>query len=132
MWQAEDGKRVLLEHGEASVAVTVMPSDRDVPYDSAELLGGGAMSIERLPAQCQRDDDGGLHLQIEAGTAGLGPTYLLSAVVPADGGWRPASVGEPASTVVLLPDVGMGMYDDYDDDLGVPWAFPLFPLHRLA
>jgi len=29
------------------------------------------------------------------------------------------------SKIFLVPEVGMGMYDDFDDDLGVPWAFPL-------
>jgi hypothetical protein len=53
-------------------------------------------------------------LTIEAGVVGLGPTYRL----------------RRAENDRLLPSVGMGLYDDYDDDLGVPWAFPLEPYRR--
>lgn len=50
---------------------------------------------------------------IEAGMVGIGPTVELRDT----GG-------------ALVPRVSMGLYDDYEDDLGVPWAFPLGPYGR--
>ena len=29
------------------------------------------------------------------------------------------------SKIIIKPDVGMGLYDDWEVDLGVSWAFPL-------
>jgi hypothetical protein len=117
-WVAADGKAVLIEHVDDQLLITVAPT-RDAPaYRSAELLGGGHADIRRLPAEVGGTDDVPF-LQVEAGTPGLGPTYRLHVVT------------EPAGDVLLVPNVGMGLYDDYDDDLGVPWAFPLLPL-RLA
>lgn len=46
----------------------------------------------------------------------------------ADGTLTRPTGAEPPSDLVLVPEVTMGMYDDWDDDLGVPWAFPLAPL----
>lgn len=52
-------------------------------------------------------------LVVEAGTPGLGPTYELTKVEE-----------------LLIPTVRMGLYDDFDEDLGVPWAFPISPYRR--
>ncbi len=38
---------------------------------------------------------------------------------------------DPIDQVSAIPTVGMGLYDDYDDDLGAPWAFPLVPFHKI-
>ncbi|MEZ5002360.1 MAG: hypothetical protein R2730_04925 [Chitinophagales bacterium] len=27
--------------------------------------------------------------------------------------------------ITVRPRIGMGLYDDWEEDLGVPWAFPL-------
>ena len=56
--------------------------------------------------------DGGL--VVEAGVVGLGPTYRLTRT----------------DDDRLVPEVGMGLYDDFEEDLGVPWAFPLEPYRR--
>ena len=45
---------------------------------------------------------------VEAGTPGLGPTYELTEVED-----------------LLIPTVRMGLY--FDEDFGVPWAFPISP-----
>lgn len=95
-WVAEDGKAVRIDPGPQ---VTVAPARDAEPYITASAI-------------CERDEDG-LHLEIEAGIAGLGPAYRL---YPTDDG------------AVLRPQTVMGLYDDYDDDLGVPWAYPLLPL----
>jgi len=72
------------------------------------------------------------YLEIEAGTPGLGPTYRLYATVQTAHGPRPATLRTPARRVVLVPSPSIGLYDDWDDDFGVPWAYPLLPLTRRA
>ena len=32
---------------------------------------------------------------------------------------------------VLIPEVLMGLYDDWEDDFGVPWVFPLSIYRRV-
>lgn len=115
-WIAADGKAVLVEHIDGRVLITVAPARGGPCYRGAELLGGGHQDVRRLEA-APGDSDGSPFLQVEAGTPGLGPTYRLYVGTDDDGD-------------VLMPQVVMGLYDDYDDDLGVPWAFPLLPLRQ--
>lgn len=67
---------------------------------------------------------------MEAGTAELGPTYRLYPATESPTGWRTADSDVPADRLVLIPITLIGLYDDFDDDLGVPWAHPLLPLRR--
>jgi len=53
-------------------------------------------------------------LRVEVGDVGLGPTLHLQ--LGPDG--------------LLVPRVQMGLYDDWEEDLGVPWAFPLETYRR--
>ncbi|HEX3787446.1 MAG TPA: hypothetical protein VHW44_06260 [Pseudonocardiaceae bacterium] len=127
-WVAADGKAVLLEQVAGRTVVTVAPARDAEPYVSAELLRGGRKRIHRLPAADGRDRDHHRFLEVEAGTPTVGPTYRLLPGVMTSGGWQALSDERPSSEIVLLPEVGLGLYDDWDDDLGVPWAFPLIPL----
>jgi hypothetical protein len=38
----------------------------------------------------------------------------------------------PADHLVLVPNIAIGLFDDFDDDLGVPWAYPLDRLRRVG
>jgi hypothetical protein len=63
------------------------------------------------------DEPAGEYLKVEAGKlgiAGAGPTLDL----------------RPLTSDTLLPSVSMGLYDDWEDDLGIPWALPLSSYHR--
>lgn len=85
--------------------------------------------VHRLPGLADRGPRGGLRLSVEAGTAGLGPMYhLYPRARGADGALTPPTGDEPPSGLVLVPDVTGGLYDEWEDDLGVPWAHPLEPL----
>jgi len=68
------------------------------------LLDGESPSLE-MPARLD-----GERLEVELGMPGLGPTLCLTYL---DGPPR------------LVPEVRMGLYDDWEDDFGVPWLFPL-------
>jgi hypothetical protein len=136
-WVAEDGKAVLIEPSggggpAASVRVSVAPAHGAGAYQSARLPEGGTKAIQRLAATaCYAD---GVHyLEIEAGTPGYGPTYLLYPVKRAGRLWTAVDPTSPRVTpTALFPNVRMGLYDERMDDLGVPWAFPLLPLVRVA
>jgi|GEM_PF-4280995 len=71
-------------------------------------------------------------LQVEAGIQGLGPTYHLVFVIKNLNGNDPeyivAKTTDKIGKVFALPEVQIGLYDDWEDDLGVPWAKPLLPL----
>jgi hypothetical protein len=130
-WVAPDGKTVELAVDGPRISVTVRPGPGREPYRSAELLEGGTVPIRNLEARCARDDKGIRHLEVEAGTPTLGPTYrLYPAAVDADGRRHPAADDVPVERIVLLPATSIGLYDDWDDDFGVPWAYPLEPLRR--
>ena|SRR5688572_24933634 len=72
------------------------------------------------------DNKGKQHLQVEAGMVGFGPTYrLYFAIETEDKHLRLAVNTDPVEKILIKPDIGMGLYDDWEDDLGVPWALPL-------
>jgi hypothetical protein len=131
-WLADDGKAILLEAGDGEVLLTACAQRDGPPSRSAQLLEGGTRPIARVPAAYRTDADGRLHLEVEAGTPGVGPTLRLYAVAAetADGTPTTRQLADPraaAGDVVLLPQTGIGLYDDFEDDLGVPWAYPLLP-----
>jgi hypothetical protein len=51
-------------------------------------------------------------LIVELGSEGLSPTLKLEQK-------------RQDKKDILIPGVIMGLYDDYEDDFGVPWIFPL-------
>lgn len=79
------------------------------------------------------------YLQVEAGFSNLGPTYNLffatctsplKTLDDTSAQFRIASLEDSVDTLALLPEVSMGLYDDYEDDLGVPWGFPYHPYYK--
>ncbi|HEX5596848.1 MAG TPA: hypothetical protein VFX61_12665 [Micromonosporaceae bacterium] len=127
-WVAPDAKTVRLIREDRGIFVTVSPGPDQPPYLSAPLLDGGTKRIERLPASFQVDEEGRRYLEIEAGEPGLGPTYRLYAAVEDAAGLRIARGEVSVDRLVLYPNTAIGLYDDWDDDLGIPWAYPLSPL----
>lgn len=126
-WIAADLKTITIAREGQGLTVTVSPGPDQVPYTGAPLPDGSEKTIDRLPAHCHTDR-GLLYLQVEAGIPGIGPTYHLYGVVDGASGYRAANEKVPAEQLTLLPDTGIGFYDDWEDDLGVPWAYPLQPL----
>jgi hypothetical protein len=89
------------------------------------LLGGGTAVIEDLPARCDIDEKGRRYLEVEAGTPELGPTCRLYPSIEDDSGMRPAGDDVAVEHLVLVPNTSIGRYDDWEDDQGVPWAYPM-------
>lgn len=129
MWCTDDGRSVTIERKGRDVLVTVQPTAHTAPYSSAALLDGERKAISRLRARTERDACGGVHLSVEAGTDGLGPCYHLAPMIHGTDGALVRPTGhEPPSSLVLVPHVTIGLYDDWEDDIGVPWAYPLAPM----
>ena len=93
------------------------------PY-TIRLLGDATRSTINLSAALDTEDGKRL-LQVEAGTYHLGPTYNLHFGVMRDGVLHSARLWDFWRELFLVPSVGVGLYDDWENNLGVPWAFPL-------
>lgn len=79
-----------------------------------------------LKSEIASDTDGRQHLQVEAGIVGIGPTYRLYFIVEDENKKsRLAITNDQIEKIKIRPDIGIGLYDDWEDDLGVPWALPL-------
>lgn len=79
-----------------------------------------------LKSEITNDTEGRQHLQVEAGIVGVGPTYRLYFIVEDENKKsRLAITDDQIEKIKIRPDIGMGLYDDWEEDLGVPWALPL-------
>ncbi len=106
LWVDEEGRALYVD----GAFVTVTESLIGPPFRKPLLVWHGRTAA--MPAKLV-DKDGDTYLQVEAGTVDLGPTYQLHLMDD-----------------MLVPVLGLGLYDDFDDDLGVPWAIPLLPWRR--
>ena len=80
----------------------LLRSDRDYPFEIVnELIGW--IHQKSSPGECLIIEGGVL------GQVGIGPTLKL----------------KPVAEDVLMPSVSIGFYDDWEEDAGLPWAFPL-------
>jgi uncharacterized Zn finger protein (UPF0148 family) len=64
-------------------------------------------------------------LSVEAGEDGVGTTYGLKFGVIKQDNYRLANKSDELSIVLIIPNLGIGLYRDDEDDLGAPWAMPL-------
>ena len=65
-------------------------------------------------------------LQIEVGLNYVGPTYNLYYGLIDNTESKPINSKIDPFKIELLPEVQMGLYDDMEDDYGIPWGFPYF------
>lgn len=100
-------------------------SGKPFDIDNIGFLESGKKTLE-LKSALTIDHKGKQHLQVEAGMVGIGPTYrLYFATETQNKQLRLALNTDPVEKIIIKPDIGMGLYDDFEDDLGVPWALPL-------
>ena len=125
LWIDKNGTQLTIEitnPGFYSVSVF----DKEGKTFKIELLDKKIIDTKGLFATFRTDTDGNSIMQVEAGTDGVGPTYnLYFMTIKNDKELRFAKDSDDLDKIIIKPNVGMGLYDDYDDDLGVPWAFPL-------
>lgn len=125
LWTDKNGKQLIIElFKNCQYAVTVMDS-KGQPFE-IETLDNQIKKTVKLTGRFETDTNGNLILQVEAGSDEIGPTYNLYFVIKdSDQNLRQASNSDSLKEIIIKPKVGMGLYDDLEDDLGVPWAFPL-------
>lgn len=125
-WVASDDKALLIERGpKNALFLSVHPSRAAPPYRSAVLLDGTRKAIHRCAVSLTPP----VVLTVEAGTDGLGPTYSVHPGLWDGEAWVP-TLDLANRGIALIPSVTIGLYDEWEDDLGVPWAFPLVAFHR--
>ena len=96
------------------------------------LLNDDTVKTRGLPAILKWNSEQSCsYLEIEAGSNGIGPTYELYFWYRGKGGIRPALLLDKAEKVFIRPNIGLGLYGDWEEDLGVPWAWPLQDYKKL-
>lgn len=123
-WFDKNHKQLIIEKKENKKYVVTVLDKNYQPYDIL-LLKDKINKTEKLEANFTVDIKGYPILQVEAGESGIGPTYDLYFTKYSSGKHRLASNFTSLNQVRITPNVGMGLYDDFEDNLGVPWAFPL-------
>ncbi|NHJ87838.1 MAG: hypothetical protein FK734_20415 [Asgard group archaeon] len=95
-------------------------------FDTTIQLKNNSLHIDehlknRITKWVLDEQRGAKRLQIEVGIDFVGPTYnlYLSKIIG-----NKQKLIEELNNIELYPEVQMGLYDDWEDDLGVPWAFP--------
>lgn len=121
-WIDKHGKTLIIEHvQEEKLKVTILGENGN-PY-KVKLLGDKSTTTENLIARITRIFTKRILLEVEAGELGIGPTYNLTLDY--------SNKFLLNNELIIKPSVGMGLYDDWEDDLGVPWAFPLSDFKKI-
>lgn len=124
-WVDKNGKSIEIKE-EKPKSYLISIRDKDGQFYSIHLLENKEISTENLISRFNTDIEKKPYLEVEAGTYGLGPTFNLYFIAERDRGeFRFAQDSDSIDIVRIRPRVGMGLYDDWDYDLGVPWAYPL-------
>ncbi|QNR24542.1 hypothetical protein [Croceimicrobium hydrocarbonivorans] len=130
LWIDKNGKQVIIEPTKHNFyAVTVLDSQGEA-Y-KINLLAGNTKDTIGLLGRFATDSNGIPFLQVEAGRMDLGPTYNLY-FLNAENNQKLqlANNSDDLNNIIMRPYVESGLYDDWEDDLGVPWAFPLADFKR--
>lgn len=64
-------------------------------------------------------------LRIEAGINGIGPTYDLYFLTLKKDKITFAKDIDKIDGIIIRPNIGMGLYDDWEENYGVSWGTPL-------
>jgi len=125
IWTDKNGKHIEIRStAHDFYSVTILDKNNN-PYQ-IDLLGDEKKNTEKLTGEFTKDTNGNPILQVEAGSNGIGPTYDLYFLTEKEkDDFKLANNKDDIAKIIIRPNVGMGLYDDWEDDLGVPWAFPL-------
>jgi hypothetical protein len=123
LWIDEDGKAVYI------VKIETLEFKIAIIFDLYEQFENDSIRIDehlkQLTAKWVLDEGRNIHrLQIEAGIDFIGPTYNLYVSKIGSSSQDFIYNERELDEIRLIPEVQMGLYDDWEDDLGVPWAFP--------
>jgi len=123
LWVDEDGKAIYI------TKVKPLEFRTTIIFDFNEQLENKTMKIDehlkQLLTRWLPDEQRNVNrLQIEAGIQFLGPTYNLYLSKVDDKPQNFILKTYETENIVLYPEVQMGLYDDWEEDLGVSWGFP--------
>lgn len=125
LWTDRNEKQLIIQSTkDDSYSVTVLDTYGN-PFQ-IDLLENKKRDTKKLTGRFTKDINGNPILQIEAGSNGIGPTFNLCFLTTKDNAkLKLAKNSDDLDKIIIKPSVGIGLYDDWEDDLGVPWAFPL-------
>ena len=124
-WVDKNGKQLIIETLHKDSYYVSILDQNGQPY-KIDLLDNKITQTIKLKAIVDKDTNNNYILQVEAGTEDIGPTYnLYFLTIDKDGNKRLANSNDDLKNIFITPNVGLGLYDDFEDNLGVPWAFPL-------
>ena len=131
-WIDESGRILIIERKNSEHRVTVKPNMGAKPYRQSDLHHPFKRT-ENLMSEWVKNSTSHCFLRVEAGTEGLGPTYDLYFRIQDELTKliRFAHAADPMEAVFIEPVVSMGLYDDFEDDFGVPWAFPIQKYYKI-
>lgn len=125
-WIDKNGKQIKIDSTKHDFYSLTILDKVGNPFE-IKLLGDNTKKTIGLVGRFTKDSYENPILQVEAGTNEIGPTLnLYFLALNENGEQRLARNSDKSEDIILKPDVGMGLYDDWEDDLGVPWAFPLY------
>lgn len=112
-WSDDSGKILVLKSAGQELVADFYTNKELLPAERV-LLGE-----EKSPSLRMKTYVDGSFLIVELGNEGLGATLQLE--------HRNVNGKE-----VLVPTVLHGLYDDWEEDFGVPWIFPLLLYHKMS
>ena len=123
LWIDECGKAVYIVKIEPLVFKTA------IIFNLNEQLATESLHIDehlkQLTTRWVLDEQRNIHrLQVEAGMEYVGPTYNLYVSSIGQSSLNFNFQSAKITDIRLIPEVQMGLYDDFEDDLGVEWGFP--------
>lgn len=124
LWRNKNGKQLIIQSTHHKF-YTVTILDEEGKAFEIDLPGNSKKVTQNLSALFSNDTNGNPFLQVEAGINEIGPTYDLYFLSEQGKELDLALNSDKIESLVIQTKVGMGLYDDWEDDLGVPWAFPL-------
>jgi len=125
LWTDRNGKQLIIKEVKRQLYSITILDKSGIPFQ-INLLDNNKKETVNLIGNFTTDTEKRPILQVEAGSDGIGPTYNLYFVTKkSNGKLNLAHNKDDLKELIILPSVGIGLYDDWEDDLGVPWAFPL-------
>ncbi len=125
LWTDKNEKQLIIQATKHDFYSVTVLDKNGIPFQ-IDLLGNKKRNTKKLTGQFTKDTNGNPILQVEAGSNEIGPTLdLYFLTTKGNDEYRLAKNTDDIDKIIIKPSVGMGLYDDWEDDLGVPWAFPL-------
>lgn len=123
-WIDGTGRQLIIESYKHNFyLISVIDSSGE--FYKINLFDEKQKNTDKLLASFIKDSYGNPILQVEAGVNEIGPTYNLLFLTKNNNGFVLARNNNMLNDIIIRPTIGIGLYGDDEDDIGVPWAMPL-------